>query len=110
MEIPIEYKKPEESAKFVEPVAPITPPAPQPPVCEYKDIDIPVNSDVISTTTNGNLLTILTAKMVKPSVNAISDGKDLTLSTVTASTAQQIIVYDICAGRVLSRITLDGGK
>lgn len=106
MEIPIEYKKPEEAAKVVEPVAPVAPPAPVAPVCEYKDVDIPVNSDVISATTEGNLVTILTSKVVKPSVNAISDGKDLTLSTVTSSTAQQIIVYDICAGKVLSRITL----
>ncbi|MCE3233264.1 MAG: hypothetical protein K0R98_1521 [Rickettsiaceae bacterium] len=99
VEMPIEIKKTVE----IEPAKPEV-------VCNYKDADIQVNSEVISATTNNNTLTIVTSKQVTPSVSAITEGNHLTFNAVTASIQQQVIVYDLCKGEVISRITLVGMK
>ncbi len=66
-----------------------------------------INSNVISSVLNGNILTLITAaKTTPPVINKIQTGNALTLTATTAHLTQEVIVYDLCEGVVLSRLNV----
>jgi|GEM_PF-6832119 len=76
--------------------------------CEYKPTDnIEINGDVINSSVSGNMLTILTGKKKKPlEINKDLQGNSLTLSAKPQQFSQEIVIYDLCKGQVLSHLTV----
>jgi hypothetical protein len=76
--------------------------------CDYKPKDaIVVGGDVIGSTVNGSVLTIITAKQKSPlEISKNLQGSSLTLTAKPQQYSQEIVIYDLCKGKVLSQITV----
>lgn len=69
--------------------------------------DIEISDNIISSNINNNILTIITNKKNKPvSANNIQQGDPIILSAITPQSTQQIIIFDLCKGEVLSRLNI----
>lgn len=87
----------------------IAPAPPQEKACEFKsEADIELTGKIKYSIRNGNTLTIITEKKLKPAViNKVQEGNSLTLTAEAAVEApEQIVIFDLCEGEVISRINV----
>ncbi len=76
--------------------------------CTFKqNTDLAIDGDVISYSLNNNILTVVTAKKPKFTIPREQEGTFLTLTAQKpAQSPQQIIIFDLCRGDILSRVHL----
>ena len=84
-------------------------PAPEVKTCDFQpDANIELSGRVTNAIRSGNTLTIITEKEVKPAVvNKVQEGNSLTLTAeAPVQVPQQIILFDLCEGVVLSSLNV----
>lgn len=111
-----EYHQPKNIvAEVVAPSVQVAPPAKvEVRNCDFKpSADIELSGSIVNSIRNGNTLTIITEKKLKPAmVNKVQEGNSLTLTAEAAvASPQQIVIVDLCEGEVISRLNIiDSGQ
>jgi len=80
--------------------------------CDFEsNPEIELSGKIMNSIRNGNTLTIITEKTLKPAiVNKVHEGNSLTLTAEAAvESPQQIVIFDLCEGEIISRIDVVEG-
>lgn len=80
--------------------------------CAFKQkADLAIYGDITNYSLSDNILTVITAAKHAPTLIKQQEGNSLTLTSQKPSpTPHEIVIFDLCKGEVLSRISLTGDK
>ncbi len=105
---PPKIKEPVATAQPASTIVYTAPPVKETKKCNYKDTQIPISGDVVSASTNNDILTIISRKTTnQQEITKVTNGHNLEMTTNKATySTQQVVVYDLCEGVVISTIDL----